>query len=113
MKKAKFSSRCFNLFINNFKAIFSIQKIIGITLCFISFFFLNLSLWIQNNFPNITFEQILYHLQWGQEGLLTADSSLINSAIEQILYYSIIGVLVIIFVTLKKNIKYLYFFYFL
>lgn len=49
----------------------------------LAFFFLFSSFWIINNFGKPTIEQILYHLQFGMQGLVDTDTSLVDNFVQQ------------------------------
>ena len=51
-------------------------------------------LWIEKNFGGASFEQVLYHLQFGSDGLIQADSTLIKSYIKNCLFYPILPALI-------------------
>lgn len=52
----------------------------------LAFFFLFSSFWIIDNFGKPTIEQILYHLQFGMQGLVDTDTRLLNSFVQQSLF---------------------------
>jgi len=49
----------------------------------LAFFFLFSSFWITNNFGKPSIEQIIYHLQFGLEGLVDTDTRLLDSFVQQ------------------------------
>lgn len=51
-----------------------------------AFFFVFSSFWVLNNFGNPSFEQILYHLQFGIQGLVDTDTRLLDSFKQQALF---------------------------
>lgn len=53
--------------------------------CFVAFFLLTSTIWLKKEFGEVTIEQILYHLQYGAEGLEGADKSIIEAFIRKCL----------------------------
>lgn len=49
----------------------------------LAFFFFFSSFWITNNFGKPSIEQILYHLQFGLQGLVDTDTRLLNEFVQQ------------------------------
>ena len=54
---------------------------------FIAFFLLFSAFWINSHFGEPSLEQILYHLQFGMEGLVDTDAGIVHSFVEQCLYW--------------------------
>ncbi len=47
----------------------------------LAFFLLMTGIWVKRKFGEVSFEQVIYHLQFGAEGVLEADTSLVRSFI--------------------------------
>lgn len=65
-----------------------------LSIYWLSFSLLLNGLWIEKNFGEPSFEQVLYHLQFGSDGLIQADSTLIKSYIKNCLIYPILPALI-------------------
>lgn len=73
MKHIKINSQCRHF----------IRLILRFFAYWLAFFFLFSSFWITNNFGKPSIEQILYHLQFGLQGLIDTDMRLLDSFIQQ------------------------------
>lgn len=56
-----------------------IKTLISFLVFFIALFIIALMLWLKKEFGEVSFDQVLYHLQFGSEGILSADDGMIRS----------------------------------
>lgn len=76
----------------------SIRSVSRFLIYFIAFFLVALAYWVGENFGEPPLEQVLYHLQFGMNGLVDTDVALIRSFVETCLVWPIGLALVIVLV---------------
>lgn len=69
---------------------------------FLAFFIISLMLWLKKEFGKVSFDQVLYHLQFGSEGILTADKSMINAFFNKCILTP--SILALLFTLMNNNI---------
>ena len=74
-------------------------------LFFIALFFISIGLWIVKNFDHPSFEQIIYHLQFGVEGINALSKNLITKFIKACILGPLLLTLILVF---RKRIAYIF-----
>lgn len=54
---------------------------------FVAFFLSFSAYWVNNNFGDPSLEQVLYHLQFGMDGLVDTDAGIVRSFVEECFYW--------------------------
>lgn len=64
----------------------------------LSFFMLQLGVWVEHKFETPSFDQILYHFQYGVDGLVDADQSLFLNFLKNVIFAPVVIVFILYFI---------------
>lgn len=82
-----------------------LELALSILVYFVAFFIITTVIWLKKEFGEVTIDQILYHLQYGAEGLADADQEIIKAFINKCLIRSLFFAVItaVLMHDLRKN----------
>lgn len=82
----------------------NIRLLVRFVVYFVAFFLLFSAFWVSRNFGKPSLEQILYHLQFGMDGLVDTDTGLVRSFVKACLYWPL--AIAFVLVTVERLLGY-------